>query len=349
VKGTPDNQHELMVTGLTHCLRQAYPVAEFSFGTKIDLGLKPDLFVVHPDGRRWAYEMINKHAEVGHVELKHRQYEQAGVQVYWLLWEKLAPGKPLDPDKVAKQLIWATEAMIEGRRQYRLTQLHRTLARLGAGNLYVFSLDKPLLDHVEHWLFKLLLIGLDIYHVSPDQLQADQVESSWDFIPLPYLTFDDHGQPQLKPGAGELAPTMEAAIDPIIQIPSDKPFLLKDMLHSVDGLLSSPNSLQPIIMAGLEPVLAQKAVAYSEEELQEMAAKLPGLTEQVKAKLVTPCSDPGEALQILSDCIANLPPLFQDAFREVLPLPDEKEFRLMIELKQWLEKDPHLQALLAAL
>lgn len=349
MQGSPDSQHELMITGLAHCLRQTYPSAKFSFGTKIDLGLKPDLFVVHPDGRRWAYEMINKHAEIGHVELKHQQYERAGVQVYWLLWEDLAPGRSLDSDKVTKQLIWATEEMIEGRRQYRLTQLHRTLARLGAGKLYFFSLDKPLLDQVEHWLFKLLLIGLDICQISLDQLQAGQVESRWDFIPLPYLTFDDHGQPQLKPGAGELAPTLEAAFDPIVQIPSDKPFLLKDMLHNIDSMLTSPSSLQPIIMAGLGPVLARKAAAYSEEELQEMAVKMPRLTEQIKTKLTTPCSDPGEALQILSNCIADLPPLFQDAFREVFPLPDEKVFRLIIELKQWLEKDPHLQELLATL
>lgn len=346
-KGSPDPQHELMITGLARCLMIACPHIDLYLGKVIpDLELKPDIFAVHSDGRRWAYEMVNQNADAGKIEIKHHLYGRAGVPVYWILWEDQAPGGRLDADKITKQSIWATEDQLKGRRRYRLNKLQQTLVGLGRGRLYTFSLGKPLLDEVDHWLFKLFLIGLDIYQVSSGQLGDNPIEGYWEFIPLPYLAFNEEGQPQLKPGAGELASSLAAVSQPLTDIPTDRPFLLKDRLQDLDDLLSSPGRFQTLLAQSLLPVLKQKAAAYSAEELQKIVAHMPDLAE-AKAKLSVPYSDPIDALRAWVDFVDSFPPLVRDTFREVIPLPGATEVCLMVELKQWLEDDPHLQRLLA--
>lgn len=349
-RGSPANQHELMVTGLVRCLQQAYPTAEFSFGTVISgLGLKPDIFVSHPDGRRWAYEIIHKNADVARIQAKQQQYEHSGVSIYWILWETLAPGKPLDSEKVATQSIWVTDQFVEQPRRYRLTKLQRTLAQLGAGNLYVFSLYKPLLDQVEHWLLKLIMIGLDIYYFAPEQLEKDWVQGDWEMAPLPYLTFNEQGQPQLKPDATDISSIVSSTFGSVIEMPTDRPVLIKEPLANLDGLLQSPGKFQELLTEAFKQAIVYKLSNFSQPEIEQLAQELQTFKEQMPAIQpdVSSVTTAEAALQKLGEYISNLPGPIQEAFREILPLPTEQVLRQVFEIKQWFEEDAHLQALLA--
>ena len=55
------------------------------------MGLKPDIYVEHPDGRLWAFEMIYRNAHAQHTLENHERYGDAGVRNFWILWDTLAP------------------------------------------------------------------------------------------------------------------------------------------------------------------------------------------------------------------------------------------------------------------
>lgn len=347
-QGSPDNQHELMVTGLARCLRQAFPRANFTFGTVVsDLGLKPDIFVSHPDGRRWAYEMVNKNAAADEIKSKHQKYLAAGVSAYWILWENLAPAKPLDADKVISQAIWVDEALLEEPRQYWLNKLQRTLAELGGGCLYVFAIYKPLLDLVEHWALKLIVIGLDIYKLQP-QPHPGKVTADIDFVPLPYLVFGEQGQPQLRPDADEISPYLSSVMDPRIQFPSDGPVFIKESFGNLDSLFGSPEEMQQLMQQALIQALSQSVADYSPADLAQLGEELQSYKERMPAtSTTTDFEKPEQLLTALVEYLDSLPPIIQEAFRVVFDFPNKETIGQLIELKQWYEEDPYLQELLA--
>lgn len=343
-KGSPDSQHELVITGLGRCLRLAYPTAQLSFGTKVsDLNLKPDIFVDHLNGQRWAYEVVNKSRAINGIEAKHRKYIRFGVQAYWILWQTLGPEKPLD-DTLTDQSMWISEEIVDTPRRYRLNELQSTLAHLGEGHLYVFSIHKPFLDLVEHWGLKLMMVGLDIYHFLPDQLDEGWAEGSWDPVPLPYLVFDEQGRPQCKPGIDKIPPFLQSYAESL----SDKPFFAPKALADLDAMVQAPD----VLVASITQALTQLGKQHAHVELpeaEELAQAFEHLQE-LRIKMSRK-QNAGEinALQVfdtLDDLIAALPLQWQSAFREIIPVTGDM-VRQMLELKRWFDEDEHLRKLLA--
>lgn len=350
-KGSPDPQHQLISTALTCCLRQTCPQASITCGTLIsDLGLKPDIFVAHPDGRRWAYEIINKNRAATKLIEKHQHYLEAGVSVYWVLWETLAPEKPLDGEKIARQAYWYSEALAEEPRRYKLNKLQRTLAELGEGWMYAFSVYKPLFDQVDHWMLKLMMISLDTYCFSPDQLKSDRVISKSDFLPLPYLTFAEDGRPALKPGMDELSSFLAPIAESAVQFPTDHPIFINNFLGKFDNLLDSPDTLQELVSKAFLQELIELTPHYSEAEWTLLAEQLQVYKEKVSQKTgafqTETVEQVFEALNVLT---ADLPPVLQAVIQKFYPALNAKAIHQIIALKQWYEEDPHLQALLTKL
>jgi hypothetical protein len=235
-KGSPDNQHELIVTGIGRCLKAAYTEAKLSFGKVIpDIRLKPDIFVDHLNEQRWAYEVVNKNRPIQEIEAKHRKYAQAGVQAHWILWQTLGPEKPLD-DTLIAQSMWISDEIVEVPRRYKLNRLQRTLACLGDGYLYVFSIYKPFLDVVESSPLKLVMAGLDVYQFAPDHLDEQESAGDWAFVPLPYLVFNPQGRPCCSPVVDGISPDIQS----LVGVSPEMPVFLQEQLTTLDTLLQTP-------------------------------------------------------------------------------------------------------------
>jgi len=345
-KGSPDSQHELVVTGLGRCLRLAYPAAQLSLGTVIpELHLKPDIFVDHPNGRRWAYEVVNKNIDTRTIKAKYQKFAQADVQPYWILWQTLGPEKFLY-ETLTVQSVWVSDEVVDVPRRYELNGLQRTLARLGGGYLYIFSVHKPLLDLVEHWGLKPVMVGLDIYHFRPDHLDEEWVEGSWDPVPLPYLVFDEQGQPQCKPGIDKIPPFLQSYAESL----SNKPFFAPKALTDLDAMVQAPDVLVASITQALTQLGKQHAhVQLPEtEELAQAFEHMQKLRVEMSKKQNTEETDLLRALDALDNLIVALPMPLQSAFREIIPVTGDM-VRQMLELKRWFDEDEHLQKLLADL
>jgi len=88
-RGQESDAHRVMLEALEIRLRKLFPGSEVTLGKKIQsIGLKPDIYIEHPDGRKWAYEMIfgNKSAE--HTLDNHKRYKNAGTHDFWILWDR---------------------------------------------------------------------------------------------------------------------------------------------------------------------------------------------------------------------------------------------------------------------
>jgi hypothetical protein len=346
VKGRPDSEHELIVTGVGRCLQTAYPMAKLTFGQVVpDLNLKPDIFIDHLDGQRWAYEVVNKNIDTRTIKAKHQKFAQAGVQPYWILWQTLGPGKFLY-ETLTVQSVWVSDEVVDAPRRYELNGLQRTLARLGGGYLYIFSVHKPFLELVEHWGLKLVMVGLDIYHFRPDHLDEEWVEGSWDLVPLPYLVFDEQGQPQFKPGMDSIPPFLQ----PYAESLSNKPFFAPKALADLNAMVQAPDGLVASITQALTQLGEQHAhVQLPEtEELAQAFEHMQKLRVEMSKKQNTEETDLLQALDALNDLIVALPMPLQSAFREIIPVTGDM-VRQMLELKRWFDEDEHLQKLLADL
>jgi hypothetical protein len=80
-------------------LKQLFPESEYhySFGKQLANGLKPDVYIRHPDGRQWAYEMVHGNSHPAHLNENHHRYQASGIRDIWILWDDLRPhiGVPL--------------------------------------------------------------------------------------------------------------------------------------------------------------------------------------------------------------------------------------------------------------
>lgn len=343
-KGSPDSEHELIVSGIGRCLKTAYPTAKLTFGQVVpDLNLKPDIFIDHRNGQRWAYEIVHKNRETGRIEAKHEEYTQAGVPVCWILWQALGPEKPLY-DTLAVQSVWVSDEVVDAPRRYKLNGLQRTLARLGRGRLYVFCVHKPLLGLVEHWGLKLAMVGLDIYDFVPDQLDEEWVEGNWNPVPLPHLVFDEQGQPQSKPGIDTIPLFLQSYAESL----SDKPFFAPKAFADLDNMVQSPDALLASMLQALTQLGEQHADVQlpKTEELTRALEHLQELRVKMSRKQNAGEIDALQVFGALDNLIAALPLQLQGILRDVIPVTGDM-VRQMLELKRWFDEDEHLQRLLA--
>lgn len=342
-KGSPDPQHELVITAISRCLRLVYPEIELTQGRLIpDLNLKPDIYVVHPDGRRWAYEVVNKNAGIAKIEENHQTYAQAGVRDYWILWEARGPDKPLD-DSILAQSMWITDEASEGPKRYKLTDLQRALASLGDGSLYVFVINKALQATIENLALRLGIIGLAIYHFSLEELQEEHVEGDWDFVPLPGVDFGSVGEPQVRQEVFAI-PTF---LQPQAEIPSDRPVFAREVFGEVDQLLASPETLIAMLQQSEQEVQAEHGGLESIQTPEFTAAleRFLRVKSEIEAHPEQEEENTIRLVRGIEDLIAAMPEPLQSRYRGILPVSAET-LRRIFEIRRWLEEDEHVQKLL---
>lgn len=345
-KGSPDSRHELMISGIARCLELACPGVRLSRGKVVeDISLKPDIFALLPDGRRWAYEAVYKNAHIDDIKAKQHKYNQAGVYDHWILWESLAPEKPWDDGAIA-QSVWISNEVAIAPRRYKLNNLQRTLMRLGQGHLYAFSIHKPILRLVKNWGLKLAMVGLYVYHFSPEQAETQRVRISgdWDLVPLAHLTFSEQGRLQRKPDSIEIP----APLRTLAELPSDEAVSIQKSFAMLDDALQSPEALTASMTLGFKRLSEQYAQLElpQTEEFAQVARRFQEIAQDTAAN---PIADEASVLQALSafDRVVGFLPLHvQIAVREVMPITADM-MRQTLEIKRWFEQDEHLQKLLA--
>ena len=124
--------HETMVEAFTKRLRQLHPEppAVYSFGSKVEsVGLKPDIYVQHPDGRQWAFEMVHGNSSARHLLDNHRRYASHGIHDVWILWDSLRP--KVGPDHPLEQGIMP--ALLPDAKVYPLTAPQRAILEMQIG------------------------------------------------------------------------------------------------------------------------------------------------------------------------------------------------------------------------
>ena len=96
------SSHKTMVDAFSKRLRDLYPepAHKYSdlFGSVVKpVSLKPDVYIKHPDGREWAFEMVHHNRHVDHLLKNHQRYVKAGIYDTWILWDDLRPKTGYEP------------------------------------------------------------------------------------------------------------------------------------------------------------------------------------------------------------------------------------------------------------
>lgn len=124
-------------------LHQLYPEppAVYREGRRVKpVGLKPDVYLQHPDGRQWAFEMVHGNRHPDHLLKNHERYVQAGIRDIWILWDDLSPksGPPSPKDQ------GVMPALMGETRMYRITGPQCAILQMQTGNiryLHTFTVD----------------------------------------------------------------------------------------------------------------------------------------------------------------------------------------------------------------
>ena len=187
--------HATMVEAFVNRLQQLYPQskATYSLGRKVTPpGLKPDVYVEHEDGRRWAFEMVHHNRHAQHLLENHRRYAEAGISDHWVLWHDLQPqtqGTP-SPDQ------GVMTALIEEERRFTLTAPQQAILEMQESDmryLYAFTIN-PLKDirSPETMFSQTVSTGVIIYRFEGWDGEEKAVASQI-FVPMYYLEFNDDG------------------------------------------------------------------------------------------------------------------------------------------------------------
>jgi hypothetical protein len=187
--------HRVMSEAFEKRLKQLFPESEYhySFGKQLANGLKPDVYIRHPDGRQWAYEMVHGNSHPAHLNKNHHRYLASGIQDIWILWDDLRPriGVPLSMRQGVFMDLFPSDYTIA---ESKLTAPQRCILNMQSQSiryLYSFSVT-PLVPELYVDLLNMLSIGINSYAFrSLGQSGAFHVTKS--FIPMVELGFNENG------------------------------------------------------------------------------------------------------------------------------------------------------------
>jgi hypothetical protein len=280
--------HATMVEAFVNRLQQLYPEpqATYSLGRKVTPpGLKPDVYVEHEDGRRWAFEMVHHNRHAQHLLENHRRYAEAGISDHWVLWHDLQPqtqGTP-SPDQ------GVMTALIEEERCFTLTAPQRAILEMQDGDvryLYAFTIN-PLKDirSPKTEFARFISTGVILYRFEGWNGEEKAVASQI-FVPMYYLEFSDGGALKRPPPG-----VYDAAFEELADLVGfDEPVMIpSEAAATLDGL---PQIIaahqQRVAMA----ILKQHWIALSPEEREEIVEYLHNNeVENLRPPLEIPTAD----------------------------------------------------------
>ncbi len=188
--------HETMVEAFAKRLQQLYPdpPTRYSLGRKVTPpGLKPDVYVEHPDGRKWAFEMVHGNRSPEHMLDNHARYAEAGISDHWILWEILSPAPP--NKRTPEQGV--ITGLVAGKATYRLTRPQKAILDMQGGStryLYAFTTNPfgvPRADLFSPFI-RMVTTGLDVFTFDEPDNQG-LYQAILDFVPLMSLEFAPDG------------------------------------------------------------------------------------------------------------------------------------------------------------
>ena len=268
-KKNEGDPHRVMKAAFKMRLDQLFPDAVILKDRPVSsLPIRPDVYVRHKDGRRWAYEMV--HGNTRHLLEKQAEYIERGVSAVWILWCELRPRagrKYISPD----QGILITNSTYKPR--YRLNLPERQLLQMQLGptrRLYAFTLNPfytGKLTSLSEFMHT-ALIGVEIYEFENYTDGQSVSTATCEFFSLADLTFGAQGHP-----------CGIAADDPVFeQVAKDmgfelsRGFLVAELLERVDRLLTTPEELRRAIILYIAYKLSEMPKLEQHEVMSYMTS-----------------------------------------------------------------------------
>lgn len=268
--------HEAMAEAFVCRLKQLYPNAEYREGKVIrPVGLKPDVYVRHPDGREWVYEMVHGNRQAEHMLQNHHRYQQANIQDYWILWDELFPkaGKKFSDSQ------GLLASLLTNRVSVHLTKPCSAILEMQESQerfLYAFSVNATglTLNSIPSALLASMAVGVRIMRFNADDL-AGQVEVRRNrrvpterfFTSMAELQFNENGSLQL-PKENSMEAEAAGKLLKGMGLDSNSGYIPAVGVDEVQRMITDPTRYSDFTKAILEAFLKRA----SPDELAEIAA-----------------------------------------------------------------------------
>ncbi len=332
--------HKAIVEAISRRIRQLYPPSRVRIRENKQVGrlsFRPDIYVEHTDGRKWAYEVV--HSNSRKLRKKPDAYVQAGISGIWILWQELGPKthRASQPDQGI--LIHGGDNPL----RCRLNRPERELLSLQTGDerfLYVFAID-PAYRGVELSEFmKTLTIGFEIYTFMGWSEQR-VYPADFEFISLAQADFDEQGRPY----GTERPDTLFDGLCKHIGLNLSSHFIPSEVMARVDRLATTPDELKKIAplflvyqMMTLPAAEQQEILAYFQSEKPK---QLQSFQTAYTGREVAHAFQDGNTMQELAPETQRLKTYVEqtdapDSLKRILlALVDPKQVEDMAELMKW--------------
>jgi hypothetical protein len=196
----PSSPHDTMREAFVLRLKQLFPepLARYREEREWPLGnrvRKPDVLLIHPDGKQWVFEMVHGNHHIGHMVESHQIYANAGIQDHWILWETLSPSTkakdaPLH-QRIMPNIGWEWK-------KYRLTVPQQAILRMQSGEkrfLHTFTSNYNREQEPPDIAFgQLMMVGVVTYQFERWAGEKEYLGKSM-YSPISDLQFDACGMP----------------------------------------------------------------------------------------------------------------------------------------------------------
>ncbi len=250
-------------------LRQLYPepLVTYSEGKKVSPpGLKPDIYVRHPDGRQWVFEMVHGNAHARHLLENHARYRDAGISDIWILWDDLRPGsrRKFSGDQGMMTTLLKEPSV------YPLTRPQRAILEMQTSDpryLYAFTVSpfEGAKNHITTAYLRMLMIGVGIYRFDGWSGET-KYPATFDYVPMVELVFASDGT-FVIPKEHRDEEIFEQFISQL-GVDGIQDTIPVEFIKNIESLLKSPTAQREYF----EALLRSRLERSSPEEQQELVA-----------------------------------------------------------------------------
>ena len=249
--------HRTMREAFSKRLHDLYPAPphEYSEGGVVpSVCLKPDIYVKHPDGRQWAFEMVHHNQHSDHLLENHQQYAEAGIDDIWILWDAHRPKSRSRRESPPEQGLLLP--FTESQRVYTLTKPQLAVLEMQSGqtrHIYTFTVN-PLDSEnslVRIALMQMLGIGVCIYRFEGWAGQSEY-PTACDYVLISDLEFAPDGALRAaKDEAEDIWATMLERLD----LEQGGTVIPSEAVRQVEAVLLSPEGQQRLAELLVQQVL----------------------------------------------------------------------------------------------
>lgn len=272
-KGRESDPHRVMSEAFALRLNTLFSESTIHQGKVIrPVGLKPDVYVAHPDGRQWAYEVVHLNKSLKEIQEKHHRYQAAGIRDYWILWDD---PHPTDTSFSMSQgvLLQESDSVRQvgplGKLSKVIYSTHAEYFTNRSSVLYAFDYFKQLIDNQQTPEFmKAMAFGIRVYSVQEYATDRDYLSVMREIISLPELGFDQNGLLIQARNTGIDNELLEKMFQGQGFGGQGEPFIPEEALNQINRLVSDPAR-----QAELLPILLQAMFGkLPPDELAEIRA-----------------------------------------------------------------------------